>query len=159
MSLQPSSCDFFSWLKRVFYKHNITSRHNKYTDLCQYCLKTSEGTIFPLSTKTWLLLFNTKIFSQMFIYSLSLNFYLSLVKNVFTLLKCNCYNNYNKQAIVKKLSLFRGTLMQIRKSANIFFFIWKQYVEDFTLKHLLFFETCAREIRKKFVYKHSETIE
>ena len=31
--------------------------------------------------------------------------------------------------------------------------------EDFTLKHLLLFEICAREICGKFVYKHSETIE
>ena len=49
--------------------------------------------------------------------------------------------------------------MQILKSANIFVFIQKKYVEDFTLKHLLHFETCARAIFKKFVYKHSETIE
>ena len=31
--------------------------------------------------------------------------------------------------------------------------------EDFTLKHLLCFEICAREICKKFVYKHLETTE
>ena len=49
--------------------------------------------------------------------------------------------------------------MQIRKSANVFVFIRKYYVEDFTLKHLLLFEICTREICKKFVYKHSETIE
>ena len=54
---------------------------------------------------------------------------------------------------------FKGTLMQIWKSANIFVFKWKWYVEDFTLKHLLLFEICAREICEKFVYKHSETIE
>ena len=28
--------------------------------------------------------------------------------------------------------------MQIWKSTNIFVFIWKYYVEDFTLKHLFF---------------------
>ena len=55
--------------------------------------------------------------------------------------------------------LLKGTLMQIWKSANIFVFIWKQYVEDFALKHLLLFEISAREISEKFVYKHSETIE
>ena len=49
--------------------------------------------------------------------------------------------------------------MHIWKSANIFVFIWKKYVEDFTLKHLLLSETCARKISEKFVYKHSETIE
>ena len=34
-----------------------------------------------------------------------------------------------------------------------------EYVEDFTLKHPLLFEICAREICENFVYKHSETIE
>ena len=48
--------------------------------------------------------------------------------------------------------------MQILKSANIFVFIWKQYVEDFTLKHFLLFEIFAPEICEKFVYKHSEAI-
>ena len=33
------------------------------------------------------------------------------------------------------------------------------YVEDFTLKQLLLFEICAREICEKFVNKHSRTIE
>ena len=54
---------------------------------------------------------------------------------------------------------FKGTLMQIWKSVNIFIFIWIYYVEDFTLKHLLLFEICSREIREKFVCKHLETIE
>ena len=49
--------------------------------------------------------------------------------------------------------------MQIWKSANIFVFIQKYYVEDFTLKHFLLFEIYPREICEKFVYKHSETIE
>ena len=49
--------------------------------------------------------------------------------------------------------------MQIWKSANIFVFIWKQYVEDLTIKHLLPFEICTCEICGNFVYKHSETIE
>ena len=49
--------------------------------------------------------------------------------------------------------------MQIWKSANIYAFIWKYYIENFTLKHLLLFEICAREICEKFIYKHSETIE
>ena len=48
--------------------------------------------------------------------------------------------------------------MQMCKSVNIFLFIL-QYVDDFTLKHLSLFEICAREIREKFVYNHSETIE
>ena len=49
--------------------------------------------------------------------------------------------------------------MQIWKSANMFVFTWKWYVEEFTLKHVLRFEICAHEICEKFVYKHSETIE
>ena len=44
--------------------------------------------------------------------------------------------------------------MQVWKSANIFVFIWKWDVEDFILIHIVLFEVC-----KKFVYKHSETIE
>ena len=47
--------------------------------------------------------------------------------------------------------------MQIWKSANMFGFIWKWYVEEFTLKHLLLVEICTREICEKFVSKHSET--
>ena len=35
----------------------------------------------------------------------------------------------------------------------MFVFIWK-YVEDFTLKHLLALEICARETCEKFVYKY-----
>ena len=46
--------------------------------------------------------------------------------------------------------MFKGTLMQIEKSVSIFLSIWK-YAEDFTLRHLLFFEICARETREKFV--------
>ena len=49
--------------------------------------------------------------------------------------------------------------MQVRKSANIFVFIGKQYAEDFTLKHFLLFEKSAREICENFVYKHSATID
>ena len=49
--------------------------------------------------------------------------------------------------------------MQIWKSANIFVFMWKQYNEDFTLKHLLLFEICTCAICEKFIYKHSETTE
>ena len=48
--------------------------------------------------------------------------------------------------------------MQIIKSVNIFVFIEK-YVEDLTLKQLLAFEICPRQIREKFVYKHSDTKE
>ena len=55
--------------------------------------------------------------------------------------------------------VIKGTLMQILKSLNISFLIRKENVEDFTLKHLLLFEKCARETREKFVYKHSETVD
>ena len=57
------------------------------------------------------------------------------------------------------MAVVKGTLMQIWKSANIFVFIWMEYVEDFTLKHLLLFEIYAREICEKFVYKHWERTE
>ena len=53
----------------------------------------------------------------------------------------------------------KGTPMHIWKSANIFVFIWKCYVEDSSLKHLFLFEIWAREVCEIFVYKHSETIE
>ena len=56
-----------------------------------------------------------------------------------------------------KLLILKGTLMQIWKSANALS-SYEIYVEDFTLKDLLLFEICAREICEKFVYKHSETI-
>ena len=49
--------------------------------------------------------------------------------------------------------------MQIWKSANIFAFIWKPHAQDFTLKDVLLFEICGRQICEKFVYKNSETIE
>ena len=55
--------------------------------------------------------------------------------------------------------IFKGTLTQNWKSANIVIFVRKQYVENFTLKHLLLFEICVRKVYEKFVYKHSETIE
>ena len=63
------------------------------------------------------------------------------------------YPAYNIMVRVK------GTLTQIWKSANIIVFIWKWYVEDFTVTHLLLFEICTGEVCEKFVYKHSETIE
>ena len=44
-------------------------------------------------------------------------------------------------------------------SAYMFVIIWKKYVEEFALKHLLLYELCVRQICKKFVYKHSKTIE
>ena len=61
----------------------------------------------------------------------------------------------------KKLSNFpfKGTLMQIWKSGNILVFVRKQYVEDFTLKHLPLFEIYSHEICGKFVYQNLETIE
>ena len=53
----------------------------------------------------------------------------------------------------------KGTLMQIWKSTSISVLIWKQYVNDFTLKHLLLFEIYPRKICEKVIYKHSETTE
>ena len=61
--------------------------------------------------------------------------------------------------VTVKVSKGKGKLMHIWKSANIFVFIWKKYVEDSILKNPLLFEICAREIHEKFVYRHSQTIE
>ena len=36
------------------------------------------------------------------------------------------------------MDVFKGTLMQIWKSVNIFVFIWKQYVKNFTLNTFYF---------------------
>ena len=52
----------------------------------------------------------------------------------------------------------KGTLLQIWKSAYMFVFIWKYYVEDFTLKRFTHWDMC-HEICEKFVYKHPEAIE
>ena len=60
---------------------------------------------------------------------------------------------------LKEIKDFKGTLMQIWKSTKIVVFIRKCYVENFTLKHLLPFEICTREICEKLVYKDSQTIE
>ena len=61
--------------------------------------------------------------------------------------------------VVMECIELKGTLMQTWKSADIFVFIWKCHVEDFILKHRLRSKICAREMCKKFVYKHSATIE
>ena len=61
--------------------------------------------------------------------------------------------------------IFEGLVIPERDS-NADLKIWQYlrlhmkliYAEDFTLKHLLLFEMCAREICEKFVYKHTETI-
>ena len=66
---------------------------------------------------------------------------------------CNIFAKCSK--LIRFMIWFKGTLMQIWKSASIFVFIWK-YVEDFTLK---LFKICIREIGEKFINKHSETIE
>ena len=64
----------------------------------------------------------------------------------------------NKNFVIV-VNFVKGTLMQIWKSADIFVFMLKKYAEDFTFKHLLLFEICAREICEKCVYKDSETME
>ena len=73
-------------------------------------------------------------------------------------------NNMNREEdnsaiYIKLINMFKGTLMQIWKSANIFLFMWNQYVEDLTLRQLLIFEIYVGEICKKFFYEHSEIIE
>ena len=37
------------------------------------------------------------------------------------------------------------------KSTDVLVFTLNQYVEDFTLKHLLRFEICARKMYEKFI--------
>ena len=66
--------------------------------------------------------------------------------------KLNCWKRW------VYFDLIKGTLMQTWTSANIFVFLWKWYVEEFTLKHLLLSEICTRAMYEKFDYKHSETI-
>ena len=66
---------------------------------------------------------------------------------------------FAKSSCIDVWYALKGTLTQLWKSANIFVFIWKYYVESFTLKHPLLSEICALKICEKFVYKHSETIE
>ena len=86
----------------------------------------------------------------------------SILKYIFLtyLVYLSIYLVYQIFVIVKRSILtFKGTLMQIWKSASIFVFIWNPCVEDFTLKHLLLFEICPGEICEKFLCKHSETIE
>ena len=67
-------------------------------------------------------------------------------------------NNMNREEdnsaiYIKLINMFKGTLMQIWKSANIFLFMWNQYVEDLTLRQLLIFEIYMGEICKKVFYE------
>ena len=69
-------------------------------------------------------------------------------------------NNMNREEdnsaiYIKLINMFKGTLMQIWKSANIFLFMWNQYVEDLTLRRLLIFEIYVGEICKKFFLRTS----
>ena len=54
---------------------------------------------------------------------------------------------------------FKGTLICRFGNLPIRLHIKKKYVEGITLKQVLLFEICAREVCEKFAYKHSETIE
>ena len=75
----------------------------------------------------------------------------SISKHIFLiyLVYLMIYLVYQIFVIAKRSITFKGTLMQIWKSASIFVFIWKQCVEDLTFKHLLPFEICVREICEK----------
>ena len=59
----------------------------------------------------------------------------------------------------RKFRHIKVTLMQISKSANIFAFTWKQYAEDFTLKHLLRFWDTRTWDMWKVCYKDAQKIE
>ena len=65
----------------------------------------------------------------------------------------------NEKQTVFRFRIFKDILIQIWKSANIFVFIGKWYVEDSTLKYILLFEIYACEICEKSVYNHSKTKE
>ena len=79
-----------------------------------------------------------------------------LVSASFLIFRVFTKKRFKKKKLAYKVAIIvKGALIQIWKSANIFVFAWK-YVEDFTLKHYLRFEICARKIGEKFVYKHSE---
>ena len=69
-------------------------------------------------------------------------------------LQLSWHNHLLSNILIFMKKCFKGTLMQIWKSANVVVFIRKKYVEDFTLKHFLLFKICAREICEKFIYKH-----
>ena len=70
-----------------------------------------------------------------------------------------CFTAFRYFIFKFPIPTFKGALLQIWKSANIFGFTRKYYVEDFTLKHFLRFEIFAREIYEEFVCKHSEATE
>ena len=83
---------------------------------------------------------------------------------------CKTKQNFNRNVWKKLLEKFyffleycevlppdiKSTLMQIWASTNIFDLTWKYYVEDFTLKYLLRFEICTREICEKLVFTNIE---
>ena len=71
--------DLFPWLKWGFILVNATSRNNKYTDLCQYCLTVSEGMLF------WL------IYCPQCHGSFISNFLAKLIPSAFT--DWNCYQS------------------------------------------------------------------
>ena len=78
-----------------------------------------------------------------------------------TIFNWYCTNaTLNKHLLVATwhIDTFKGTQMQNWKSSNFLAFLWKWYVKDFILKHLLLSEIQAREIFEKFVYILSEKI-
>ena len=122
----------------------------------------------------------TKIFSLLvslcspsFIYGLNLNYLINYwkkltikIKPIESFVAANIIFDRNIGGFKQVTNWFKfdvfscieATIMQVWKSGNILVFIWKQYVEDFILKHLLHFEICARKIYEKCICKHSETI-
>ena len=122
------------------------------------------GVVLNLNPERKILVFNKKQVSFMtFIrQKFALNKYITSIRHVcnFSIAICGCLkcSFSSLETLGFYVYLLKVTPMQIWKSANIFVFTWK-YVEEFTLKRLLYIEICAREICEKFVYKHSETIE
>ena len=59
--------------------------------------------------------------------------------------------NFNSTCNENAYSEIKGTPMQIWSSANIFVFIWKWYVENFTLRHLFVFAFNAKSFAITFL--------
>ena len=76
---------------------------------------------------------------------------------VFNMVKILVTPPYHSYHLTRMSERYTNTDLKICQYLRLY--TKKEYVEDFTLKHLLFFEICARGIVEKFVYKHSKAME
>ena len=73
---------------------------------------------------------------------------------------CLVYTEKTTQYLLKSPALVKFGVINLKASiCQYLTFKSKQYVEDFTLKHLLLSEVRARKRYEKVIYKHSETAE